>query len=99
MTVVVVIAYISIAFLFILIGYITTSRKRLNLPLFVVASALWPLSLVAVIAYVTAEHLGLIRRTASAVGWLPAGAQAAPARTEADRELVQPVAEQAGKSL
>ena len=101
MMVVVAIGYISIAFLFILMGYITTSRERLKLPLFVLASVLWPLSMVGLIAYVCAERLGLIRRSAPSIGWLPTGAQAAPgpARAEADRELVQPVAEQAGKSL
>ena len=91
-----IIAYSSVAIFFTLMGYCTTSKRRLNLPLFMVASALWPLSLLVIVSYVGAERLGLVR-SRSVVDWLPAHMQ--PERAPVDeRELPQPVAEQASKA-
>lgn len=50
-------AYACISCLFMLVGYVTTARDRLHLGLAILASALWPVSILAVAAYVCGQRL------------------------------------------
>lgn len=56
------IAYAVVMFLFALIGFCTTPRARLDLPLFIICALAWPVSLIVVGCYIVAERLGLVRR-------------------------------------
>jgi hypothetical protein len=51
------VVHVFISCLFMLIGYVTTARDRLHLGLSILASAFWPLSLLAVIAYICGQRL------------------------------------------
>jgi hypothetical protein len=51
------IAYALISCLFMLLGYVTTARDRLHLGLSLLASALWPVSLLVVAGYVCGRRL------------------------------------------
>ena len=63
MTVLATIAYAVISCLFMLVGYITTPRDRLHLGLSILASALWPVSILVVGAYVCGHRLaGILSR-------------------------------------
>jgi hypothetical protein len=51
------IAYALISCLLMLTGYVTTAKDRLHLGLSILASALWPLSLLVVTGYVCGQRL------------------------------------------
>src|SRR5512144_1173277 len=57
MIVSVAIAYALISCLFMLVGYVTTTRDRLHLALSILASALWPVSILVVASYVCGLRL------------------------------------------
>src|SRR5512147_2903632 len=67
MIVSVAIAYALISCLFMLVGYVTTTRDRLHLALSILASALWPVSILVVASYVCGLRLAGIwsRRSGS----------------------------------
>jgi uncharacterized membrane protein len=62
MIVLLAIAYALISCLFMMMGYLTTARGRLHLGLFIIASLLWPVSLIVVIGYVCGQRAGLFDR-------------------------------------
>jgi hypothetical protein len=73
-------SYIIVLCLFLIAGYTTTSRKRLHLGLYSLASLLWPLSLVVVIGLVCAEKLGVVSKPRRFGGQPSAASKASAAR-------------------
>lgn len=74
------IAYALILLLFLILGYTTTPRRRLHLGLFIVASIIWPVALLAVIGAVAAEKLGLYFKVRRSGRRMPAAPEASAAR-------------------
>jgi hypothetical protein len=62
------IAYALISSLFMLMGYLTTARDRLHFGLFILASLLWPVSLILVIGHVSGQRVGLFDRHSDSPG-------------------------------
>jgi hypothetical protein len=63
MIILVAIVYALVSCLLMLTGYVTTARHRLHLGLSILASVLWPVSLLVVTGYVCGQRLvGLLSR-------------------------------------
>ena len=98
MTVLATIAYAVISCLFMLAGYITTPRDRLHLGLSILASALWPVSILVVGAYVCGQRLaGIWSRHSGSSGERERIPESIAARSPDDivRRLRQPATHRA----
>src|SRR6266511_772346 len=99
MIVLLAIAYALVSCLFILVGYVTTARDRLHLGLSILASALWPVSLLAVIGYICGQRLlGLLSRPSGSSDESEGapGSVATRAPDDIGRRIRQPMTHRAG---
>ena len=98
MIVSVAIAYALISCLFMLVGYVTTARDRLHLALSILASAVWPVSILVVASYVCGQRLaGIPFRHSGAAGEREGTPESIAARSPDDivRRIRQPATHRA----
>src|SRR5512132_188570 len=93
------IAYTLVSCLLMLLSYVTTARDHLHLGLSLLASALWPISLIVVAVYVCGRRLtGFPSRHSgsSDEGEGAADTIAARSRDDSGRRIRQPATRRAG---